>query len=277
MMKIVSLFIVLFLSSSCHGESVDSSAKSFAQESLRQAEEHRQEALDYLSGSTSQPEPEGSFLWSTEGDNGGSRAGVEEEIHSEKEASQALGQVASSSEDLGGSQVAGQETSSPPAKITMGKVCRSQGNYEGDSKGCSQGEGRDSSDSITAPKFKQKSAPKSEVIVFVSFSIPDESLRVYGAAAQKIGGRVVIRGLIGDSFKQTQQRLLSLGIELEIDPVLFTDHGVTQVPTIVWLQEGTETDRMKGHVALDYALEEFAAHGNEAARIALAKLRGEGA
>lgn len=101
-----------------------------------------------------------------------------------------------------------------------------------------------------------------ELFIFVSFSMPDESLKSYARQAKEVGGRLVVMGLIEDSFQKTQKKLMDLGVELDIDPNQFEQHDVRKVPTIVLTQEGRETDKIVGHVSLQHALDEFASHGN---------------
>ncbi|WP_235578136.1 type-F conjugative transfer system pilin assembly protein TrbC [Pseudorhodoferax sp. Leaf267] len=111
-----------------------------------------------------------------------------------------------------------------------------------------------------------------ELIVFVSLSMPRPSLeRVLDQAAQA-GARVVLRGFVQGSLRQTVTQLQALigprRIAVQIDPPAFDRFGITQVPSVVLVRDGTrpppcaaghcappgEHLRVAGDVSLDYAL-----------------------
>ncbi len=91
-----------------------------------------------------------------------------------------------------------------------------------------------------------------DLLIFVSFSMPLESLRVLNLQAQKHGGKLVFRGLVGGSFKEMAQKLKGFGAEVLIDPTLFRKHQVESVPTFI-----QNEDRMSGNVSLDHVLKTF--------------------
>jgi len=83
-------------------------------------------------------------------------------------------------------------------------------------------------------------------LIFVSFSMTDDSLRALLAEARKTGSPLVLRGLVDNSMKRTVARLgelLGTGNSrdttgeptpsLAIDPTLFERFGVNKVPTFV--------------------------------------------
>ncbi len=128
-----------------------------------------------------------------------------------------------------------------------------------------------------------KIAPSnSELIVFVSFSLGDATLKKLFQDANKVGGRLVLRGLYKNSFRLTQQKIKDLGIVVEIDPPLFEKFQIQQVPTfILALSSQGETvldhDVLKGNVSLSYALEQFVKDGSiKDSELLLKKLRGDG-
>lgn len=123
---------------------------------------------------------------------------------------------------------------------------------------------------------KVETNSSSELIIFVSFSMPDESIKNYARQAKKVGGRLIVMGLIEDSFQKTQKKLMDLGVELDIDPNQFEQHDIRKVPTIVLIQEGHEADKIVGHVSLDHALDEFASQGNVEAMKLLSGMKGRG-
>ena len=103
-----------------------------------------------------------------------------------------------------------------------------------------------------------------ELLVFVSFSMPIETLKVLAMQVNAIGGAIVFRGLEHGSFKDTVLKLKELGQEVLIDPTLFEAYGVTSVPTFVLREKPTEEadtkvlhDRLSGNVSLTHVLEQF--------------------
>lgn len=107
----------------------------------------------------------------------------------------------------------------------------------------------------------------STLLVFVTLSMTDETLRSLSREVAKYGGRVIIRGLVDDSFQKTQKRLLALGINVDIDPPLFEQFDVRDVPTFVHVkvergEYSNSYDLLKGNVTLTYALEQFTEHGS---------------
>lgn len=107
----------------------------------------------------------------------------------------------------------------------------------------------------------------SELMVFVSLGMADETLKSLSQQAKALGGVLVIRGLVENSFQKTHQRLKSLGIPIDIDPTLFERFEVTRVPSIVLagVKDGKLTgsfDRVRGNVSIRSALELFATEGD---------------
>jgi conjugal transfer pilus assembly protein TrbC len=133
-----------------------------------------------------------------------------------------------------------------------------------------------------------ENAPRSSVLVFASFSMPEESLRGFLKEAEKIKAPVIIRGLIHNSFSDTTQALLSLMPDkrggLQVDPTLFQRFHIKTVPAVVVLDESCLADAhcqtfdvVYGNVTLSYALEEMAKQQDAIsthAQAALKKLKG---
>lgn len=97
-------------------------------------------------------------------------------------------------------------------------------------------------------------SPKAPLKIFVSSSMPKESLKALHMQAQRIGARLIFRGLIQNSFKETQRYFKDLGISADIDPPAFEEHRITHVPTFVLVGEKSKTDRLQGNISLDEAL-----------------------
>jgi type-F conjugative transfer system pilin assembly protein TrbC len=133
---------------------------------------------------------------------------------------------------------------------------------------------------------------KNQLYVFVSFSMPEMSLKTLAQEAervstlrtsspktstpesstQKYNAVLVMRGLYQDSFVKTAQKLQQLGIAVDINPELFETHNVTSVPTFVFLRNThpitTQVSEaqastaqvaysLKGNVTLAFAIKKF--------------------
>ncbi len=107
------------------------------------------------------------------------------------------------------------------------------------------------------------------IFIFVSFSMPKESIKGWIAQAQTIGAAVYIRGLINNSFKDTTKAVFELVKDqpggLLIDPTLFKKYSITQVPAVV-VQDNNHSSSgqnnsnftvIYGDVTLDCALEKI--------------------
>jgi len=116
-------------------------------------------------------------------------------------------------------------------------------------------------------KTLQNHPEASQVLIFVSFSMPEASLIAYAKDVAKIGGRLVFQGLVDDSFQATQQKFLKLGLAADIDPTLFEKFAVKRVPLIVHAPiiqgelQAQGADQLLGHVSLAHALEQFCQKG----------------
>jgi conjugal transfer pilus assembly protein TrbC len=115
------------------------------------------------------------------------------------------------------------------------------------------------------------------IIIFVSFSMPKESIKGWIAQAQKVGASVYIRGLVNNSFKDTAKAVSELVQDqvggVLIDPNLFKKYSITQVPAVVVVNGKDEKEDfvVYGDVSLDYALEKISNAMQEADRKDLLK------
>jgi conjugal transfer pilus assembly protein TrbC len=131
-----------------------------------------------------------------------------------------------------------------------------------------------------------------QVMLFVSLSMPEESLRRFANQAKLAGVPLVFRGLrygVGRGNTERGIAMLKpyakLGARTVIHPVLFRDYDVVQVPTLVvtgGARAGCESSecgappvKVTGDASLDYLLEQVAgrpdAYGR-AARDALVRM-----
>lgn len=127
-----------------------------------------------------------------------------------------------------------------------------------------------------AKRYEQKSeARKMEnLMVFVSFTMPRESLKRAISMANKVGASVVFRGFKNNSLKETSLAIKALdepGGNVLVNPNAFTKYKVKAVPMVVLAQDGTADKvdpdgcalpddyvAVSGDVSLDYALDEIA-------------------
>jgi len=115
-----------------------------------------------------------------------------------------------------------------------------------------------------------RSSSSFEVIVFVSLGMPDNSLKQLAIEAEKTKARLVVRGLLDNSFKTTMTRLQELKIPVEIDPTLFELFEVERVPTFIRCKMTPEGaikaghDRISGNIFISDAIEKFNRFGESA-------------
>lgn len=132
---------------------------------------------------------------------------------------------------------------------------------------CGNEDHNQSNEQVSNCQFKSKD----QILIFVSFSMPDAALQSYYQEVQLLGGKLVMRGLKNNSFKDTQVKTMKLGINFDIDPTLFEEYGITTVPTILLIsdknRQGNELSnqldllkkqdikKITGHIPLVKALE----------------------
>ena len=125
----------------------------------------------------------------------------------------------------------------------------------------------------TSCKVSSAVPKKSPLTIFVSFSLGDTTLKQLFHQAQKVNGRLVMRGLYKNSFKQTQRKIKDLRIIVDIDPPLFEEFNITDAPTFI-LPSSDGGDKVRGNIPLQRALEILAEAGNMEALLLLHKLKG---
>jgi conjugal transfer pilus assembly protein TrbC len=117
--------------------------------------------------------------------------------------------------------------------------------------------------------------PKPALLVFVSLSMPRESLSVLAEQAARAKATLVLRGLVGRSFQKTAQAIRSAGGEARagwiVDPRLFDRFEVSVAPTVVLANAAAATldcadsqcvgaaeyAKIAGDVSLDYSLRQI--------------------
>lgn len=113
--------------------------------------------------------------------------------------------------------------------------------------------------------------------VFVSFSMPEPSLRQIVADASYYNVPVVIRGLCNNSFRETANKILALTKEnnkggVLINPIWFRKYHIKAVPAFLVTknEESSSYDLVYGNIPLKRALTiiaEKGEHAKEAAKI----------
>ena len=130
-----------------------------------------------------------------------------------------------------------------------------------------------------AKQYRQKNAAarpaqqKTDLLAFVSFSMPAASLERLAREAASSGAVLVFRGLKDNSMKATAAAFTpysKMGARAQVDPTAFKRYGVTTVPRYVLYsgdgtacaaQESVCVERalqIGGDVGLEYALERMA-------------------
>ena len=145
---------------------------------------------------------------------------------------------------------------------------------------------------VKGADFKSEAGQAPQLIVFVSLSMPPESLKPLLHDVAKAGGVAVFQGFPGNSVKAFVQGLSKVVGDKDgygaigVDPRLFRAFGVTAVPQIVAVSSDFDVcdgfhcttqapphDLIMGNVTLRYALETFAGGGGPGALVAAHALK----
>lgn len=145
---------------------------------------------------------------------------------------------------------------------------------------------------VIAKRYQSDQRPDAGLFVLVSLTMPPGSLDRLAAQAGKAGATLVLRGMLGGSFKKTTELIADIirkhpGTQFHIDPTLFRRFNVIQVPTFVLTVRpeedqtcGSDCDanntfaQVAGDVSLDYALEHLSKQSDQRfARLAETRLK----
>ena len=96
--------------------------------------------------------------------------------------------------------------------------------------------------------------------IFVSFSMNKKSLHSYFLEAEPRGAKLVIRGLVGEKhsrnrFVQTKAKIEEAKINVDINPNLFEQLNIKQVPAMAVVKKDGSVKKIYGHMSLKKALE----------------------
>jgi conjugal transfer pilus assembly protein TrbC len=116
-----------------------------------------------------------------------------------------------------------------------------------------------------------------QLLVFVSFSMPEQSLKLWSEQTAKFNGQLLLRGFVEDSLEKTTTKTLALfgkegNTELLVNPEAFSQFNIQAVPAVVvtepadCLKEACPAllfDVVYGNTDLEQALRWIAAKGSE--------------
>jgi len=120
------------------------------------------------------------------------------------------------------------------------------------------------------------------VMIFVSFSMPDESLKAWMLQAEKIHAPLVVRGFMHNSLAQTTAKITALLQEMkagsgtqagiQVNPLLFRKYKIEKVPAVV-VENASSYDVLYGNTTLAYAFEKIASKNDSVSGYANAALQ----
>ena len=98
------------------------------------------------------------------------------------------------------------------------------------------------------PQESPKEVRRDGVYLLLSFSLPNDTFKDYLREAKLLGAKVLLRGLVHESFKVTQERIKqvlftadhpdeSLLVGIGIDPVMYRTVGAGEVPALVFVKD----------------------------------------
>ena len=91
-------------------------------------------------------------------------------------------------------------------------------------------------------------------IIFVSASMPKESLKRLAYQAVQNGAALVIRGMVNGSMVETAKLVDEIDHPLDIDPKLFQQFKIIKVPVFMVYRDQT-WHKVAGNVELNFAIE----------------------
>ncbi|MCZ4314783.1 type-F conjugative transfer system pilin assembly protein TrbC [Comamonadaceae bacterium G21597-S1] len=151
------------------------------------------------------------------------------------------------------------------------------------------GRGFASSAPAPGPLFGPASAPA--LMVFVSLSMPQPTLRKLVDQAARAQATLILRGLVDNSIRTTITQVQALigqaDVAMQIDPQAFDRFAIEQVPSFVLVRDGTRPTscasgvcappdtfvKLTGDVSVDYALQAMRQRAPEQSRDAAPFLR----
>jgi len=115
-----------------------------------------------------------------------------------------------------------------------------------------------------------------ELLIFISFGMPEKSLKLWAKQINRVGGKLLLRGFFENSLQETATKTLAIfgaepNVDIAIDPERFQQFKVEVVPAVVVVkrQETLENndvlpdfDVVYGDTTLEAALERISQSGS---------------
>lgn len=116
---------------------------------------------------------------------------------------------------------------------------------------------------IKDPELQKGNTAQDQLLIFVSSSMSQGALRELFKDAEKIGAKLIFKGFINNSLKETYTYFQEADINADIDPTQFDDYQVTVVPTFILTNaKRKDYDRLQGNVSIVEALTQFKDRGD---------------
>ena len=116
---------------------------------------------------------------------------------------------------------------------------------------------------ISGNLYAKEQVSDSNLMIFISSSIPKESLKNYYIEAKKYNGILLIRGFVNNSLKDTVSYFKKAGeegVRVSIDPASFKKYNITAVPVIIIKDSNSDSNsyhKITGNVTVNYALQQI--------------------
>lgn len=117
-------------------------------------------------------------------------------------------------------------------------------------------------------QVQQDARPIASAMVFVSFSMPENDLKMRVREASTLGIPVVLRGMVNGDMRLTANAVASVVKEtnnggVQIDPTTFRQYGISAVPVLIVVcgEHGERHDRLQGDLTLRAGLRRIAGQG----------------
>jgi len=125
-------------------------------------------------------------------------------------------------------------------------------------------------DAKEASAIPLSQANEPELYIFISFAMPKKLIEEYYKTSEQYNARLVLRGFKENSFRQTvnmlQEFLADSGAAIIIDPNLFEQYNITQVPSFVQTKDGKIFNKLTGAVSVAYVMDQFGQKADEGGR-----------
>jgi len=101
-------------------------------------------------------------------------------------------------------------------------------------------------------KTEQIKSDQNQYLIFISLSMPPESIKSLYLESLNQNATLVMRGLVEGSFKDSAAKLQALKVVAQINPKLFKEYQIERVPTILAIA-GNIHHQIAGNISFGYA------------------------